>query len=141
MIVLRPSGPQDLNAIWQINAKWIKPQEPEWELQKVLNKAKTWVAEDNGTIIGSLVGKIKFDMPYVHSVSVEDNYRNQGVATKLFIAFESGFGGDAYWLQTHVNNPAQKLYFDLGYRVGSVDLNFYGKGEHALCMYKGPFPK
>jgi hypothetical protein len=35
-----------------------------------------------------------------------------------------------------VENPSQKLYFDLGYRVSKFEPNLYGPGKHGLRMDK-----
>jgi ribosomal protein S18 acetylase RimI-like enzyme len=142
-MIIRPAVDEcDFASINLLNSLYITPVEPEVSIMAVLHRAGTraWLAVDGDFIVGALVGKMKFDIPYVHSVSVQKDHRGRGIATELFNTFEEGFKTEAtnvgYWLQVKFNNPAQKLYFDLGYRVESVDENFYGPGVHALCMYK-----
>lgn len=145
MVTIRPSGLQDLDVIYRLNDAFIHPNQSKDCLQSVLSRGKAWVAEDT-EVIGAIVGKIKYDVPYVHSIAVDSRRRGQGIATLLFAAFEKEFSNypklnnENYWLQVNINNPAQKLYFDLGYRAGGIDTNFYGEREHAICMYKGPQP-
>ena len=119
---------------------------PELLLSAEIEKGQTWVAVKNDIVIGYLIGKIKHGVPYVYAITVAYTHREQGIATKLFEEFEKGFGGlqkpenKRFWLQVADDNPAQKLYFDLGYRVGYVDEDFYGMTKHALCMYKSKRP-
>jgi ribosomal protein S18 acetylase RimI-like enzyme len=37
-------------------------------------------------------------------------------------------------LQTRADNPAQKLYFDLGFRVSGFQKHLYGDGKHGVEM-------
>jgi ribosomal protein S18 acetylase RimI-like enzyme len=140
MITIRPSGLQDINEIWKLNSAWVSPKEPKSNLEAVLAtpSSKAWVAVDDGAVVAALVGKLKLGLPYIHSVVTASTHRGKGIATHLFDQFEKAYPGDNYWLQAHFNNAAQKLYFDLGYRVKSIDMDFYGRNHHALCMYKGP---
>lgn len=37
-------------------------------------------------------------------------------------------------LHVHVDNPAQKLYYDSGFRVYDLETSYYGPGQTALSM-------
>jgi ribosomal protein S18 acetylase RimI-like enzyme len=142
MVILRKAVDDDIQGIWDLNAL-IRPREPITTLKAVFSQPETvaWVMIDNFRVVGALVGKTKFSLPYIHSIAVEPSYRRQRWASKLVNEFELHFsrkGKGNYWLQVRHDNPAQKLYFDLGYRVESVDENFYGPELHGLCMYKRP---
>jgi ribosomal protein S18 acetylase RimI-like enzyme len=98
-----------------------------------------WVYEMlNNEVIGYLLSE-KLSTPYLSQVAVLDRYRKLGVATKLINKFESHYeskGNDSVWLQVKVENPSQKLYFDLGYRVTKFESNLYGHEKHGLRMDK-----
>lgn len=145
-MLIRKYTDEDFKQIFiidQLSHEW---PTPELLLMSQAEKGQTWVAEDNGTIVGFLIGKIKHELPYIYDVAVMYTHRKQGIATKLFEVFEKTFGefqkpeNSLFWLQVEANNPAQKLYFDLGYRVTLVDENMYGNGRHGLCMYKSARP-
>jgi len=144
--MVRDYKEEDFASIRSIDELSFVDPEPEWFLKKAIEKGKAWVFEEDGKIQGFLVGKIKHDSPYVHNVVVKKEFRNKGIAAALFSKFEEHYGAaqkpenKMFWLQVNCNNPAQKLYFDLGYRICSVDENYYGSGEHALCMYKSARP-
>ena len=140
--MVRDYKEEDFASIWAINVESFPKYEPEWFLKDAMKKGKTWVLELGGEIIGFIVGKIKHGMPYIHNVAVKREYRNVGAASKLVSKFEEYYNSirkskhKRFWLQVNSNNPAQKLYFDLGFRVYCIDDNYYGEGEHAICMMK-----
>ena len=144
--MVRDYKAEDFDSIWAINTSSFPNYEPKWFIQDAIKIGKTWVYEIDGKVVGFLIGKLKYDMPYVHNVAVSKESRNKGVATALFSKFEEYYTATqkpenkSLWLQVNYNNPAQKLYFDLGYRTGFVDENYYGNGQHALCMYKSTRP-
>ena len=144
--MVRDYKEEDFDSIWKINVDSFPKTEPEWFLSEAMNSGKTWVFELDGNIVGFIVGKVKNKTSYIHNVAVDKEFRNIGIASALVSEFERYYGATQksevkkFWLQVNHKNPAQKLYFDLGYRVGFVDENYYGKGEHAICMYKSSKP-
>jgi len=137
---------QDFARVMEINnASYDFPPDKAYVLKEI-ESGKCWVAEENGTVIGFIIGKLKNQLPYINNVAVDKAHRSKGIATKLIKQFESAYElvqkpeNKFLWLQVETNNPAQKLYFDLGYRVHWVDENYYGQGKHALCMYKSARP-
>lgn len=108
------------------------------EFQRVLRNP-AWVSVDRGRIAASLMSEIAKDQPYIWSVATAPSHRGQGLATALIKEFETHYKTVGYtrpWLHVRVENPAQKLYFDLGYRVASFEPNIYGMHEHGLTMRK-----
>ncbi len=102
-----------------------------------------WVYENTSKVEGYLVSSVSKGTPYIYSVSTNPLHRGKGIATVLIKEFEKYYTDQGYqkaWLQTRVENPAQKLYFDLGYRVTSVEPNIYGIGSHGLVMRKKLIP-
>src|SRR6185437_9422285 len=137
---------QDFAKVMEINDKYQDVPAPKSFVLESIEKGHAWVSEENGEVIGFIIGKIKHGAAYINNVTVEPAHRGKGIATKLIKQFESVYGMNQkpenifFWLQVDANNPAQKLYFDLGYRVYSVDENYYGKGKHAICMAKSARP-
>ncbi len=105
----------------------------------VLRKNPCWVTEESGLIAGCLLSEISNGQPYIWSVCVDPTHRGKGLATTLIQTFEKHYAATEYkqpWLHVRVDNPAQKLYFDLGYRVSSFERNIYAAGVHGLTMRK-----
>lgn len=107
---------------------------------EILWKHPAWVWDENG-IQAVLVSQIDQDNPYIWSVSTRSTHRGRGIATLLLNEFEKYYrahreGYTCLWLHTRVENPAQKLYFNLGYRVTAVVPNLYAVGQHGLTMKK-----
>jgi ribosomal protein S18 acetylase RimI-like enzyme len=135
-MLIREYTPKDIPAIFKINRLCHKNYQPNIQLLESIHDGQLWVAEVEGVIAGFLLS-IYRDGPYVYNVAVLPQYRNKGIASKLFETFElenKEFG--FYYLYVDYRNPAQKLYFDLGYRVTSIKKDFYGKSENALVMVK-----
>jgi ribosomal protein S18 acetylase RimI-like enzyme len=135
MIIVRESGMQDLPAIFSINKQCHAKPQPEDALQAVMFRGKTWVAEVNGEVVGFLIAYLK-GLPYIFNVAVLPQYRGKGFATELFKRFQQFYRQPTSYLEVDSGNPAQKLYFDLGYRVTEVRRNYYGPEQDALVMVK-----
>jgi ribosomal protein S18 acetylase RimI-like enzyme len=106
---------------------------------KAVSKFPTWITEDSGKVTASLVSEVSKGTPYIWSVATDPAYRGKGLATALIKEFEKYYIAQDYgraWLHTRVDNPAQKLYFDLGYRVASLEPNLYAPHIHGLIMRK-----
>jgi ribosomal protein S18 acetylase RimI-like enzyme len=133
---VREFNRSDLKAVLEINKACHSKPQPDEQLMEIIDKGDTWVAEVDGKIVGMLIA-IYREGPYVFNTAVLPEYRNQGIASALFKQFETYFKPDGfYYLYVDSNNPAQKLYFDLGYRIINIKKDFYGKGENALIMVK-----
>ena len=135
--MIRRIKPSDYKAIYSINQRCHRIYEPNIDLLYKLQTGFTWVAEENGKVMGFLISRIVEDkLANIYNVSVLPEYRGQGIATALFKECHEFYRGNSLCLHVNVNNPAQKLYFDLGYRVLSIKENFYGDGENAIHMCK-----
>jgi ribosomal protein S18 acetylase RimI-like enzyme len=79
----------------------------------------------------------KFGEPYIWAIATDPLYRGKGLASSLLDEIAEyvqrnhlhGIG-----LTTQCDNPAQKLYFDKGYRVRRVLSGYYGLGSDGLFM-------
>jgi ribosomal protein S18 acetylase RimI-like enzyme len=138
--LIRRVEENDLDQLWALNAECypeddflVRPA-----FNKVLRDYPGWVYVDNG-IAAMLASEVSGGQPYVWSVATSPTHRGKGLATLLIKQFEKHYksaGYDRAWLHVRVENPAQKLYFDLGYRVASFEANIYGPRLHGLVMRK-----
>jgi ribosomal protein S18 acetylase RimI-like enzyme len=79
------------------------------------------------------------DVPYIYSIAVARDMRGYGIATKLIAEAEHWHKQAGYrkiWLKTTIENPAQTLYFKLGYRISEYDPQLYGPGLPGIVMTK-----
>jgi len=137
---------KDASAIYTINTMSHEKPEPNISLLTQIEGpyAETWVSELDNKVVGFLITRQTITGPSimnnafnVYNVAVDQQYRNKGIASELFKAFEEQYKGKGYaYLHVDAQNPAQKLYFDLGYRVKDIVPGFYGDKTIALKMYK-----
>jgi len=145
-MVIRDYEPSDFPFIMEIEKNTQEFPAPQEFVLTSIEIGRAWVAVEGDDIVGFIIGKLKHGIPYANNVAVSKDHRNKGIATKLFAKFEEYFGSSQksenkmFWLQVYANNPAQKLYFDLGYRVSWIDEHYYGDCKHALNMYKSVRP-
>lgn len=81
------------------------------------------VAEDNGQIIGSIFGeKIKAGGAMLWMFAVDKNYRNAGIGTKLFSAFEKNCHRyNVTWIILYApveNEDTKRFYKNKGFDLG-----------------------
>lgn len=142
----------DFHSVIEVSRQAFEHPDPIEYTQRSIENGRVWVAVSDEVnvqnpagvenVVGFLISKLKNSTPYVNSVAVLPAFRGKGIAKKLFEKFEEFYGLQQksevkiFWLQVRTNNPAQKLYFDLGYRVTGFDEHYYGQNEHALCMHK-----
>jgi len=93
---------------------------------------------DEGFPIGFAIVQTDCINPYLWSLAVDPAYRGRGIGGNLLIEVIEYFTPRATEITLHVkpDNPAQKLYFDHGFRVQSVIRDWYGKEGNALYMWQ-----
>lgn len=137
--MIRPSGIEDFKGLRTLNDEcYVSDEVTDYTFKSILSNP-TWVVEDRGRIVASLMSEIADGQPYIWSVATAASHRGRGLATALINEFEKHYqaaGYDRAWLHVRVENPAQKLYFDLGYRVASFEANIYARAQHGLTMRK-----
>lgn len=139
-MVIRLAKPDDIASLGAITQA-LYPGDA-WDnagYHKVVNKYPTWIVDDKGTVAAALISEVSKGSPYIWSIATDPAYRGKGLATALIKEFEKHYLAQGYersWLNVKVTNPAQKLYFDLGYRVSSFEPNLYGPHDHGLVMRK-----
>lgn len=97
---------------------WLKSQLP--EVQKDLD---FWIAWSDDKMAGFLASQPDGGFAHIENLAVLSAYRGQGVATKLIEACCKYFkhkGLKKSSLHVYVENPAQTLYFKLGFRPFSI---------------------
>lgn len=102
-------------------------------------KNNVWVAEEDGKIVGFLLANERGNKGQIETVDIPKAARRRGIASELIKVCEKGFqerGRTEVTLEVHVENPAQLLYFNLGYRVVGFRRHYYGLHCHALTMTK-----
>lgn len=115
---------------------------PAFFLKQEFNRGTIFVMTEpppSQTIIAYAILGEKNGEPYIWSIATREKYRGRGCAGLLLDEIENfvkyilkdatGIG-----LMTNVNNPAQKLYFDKGYRILKHQPNYYGSGINGLYM-------
>ena len=141
-MAIRDYKESDFHSVIEVSRQAFEHPDPIEYTQRSIENGRVWVAIEDDEVVGFLISKLKNSTPYVNSVAVLPAFRGKGIAKKLFEKFEEFYGFQQksevkiFWLQVRTNNPAQKLYFDLGYRVTGFDEHYYGQNEHALCMHK-----
>lgn len=138
---VRPYSSPDYHKVFKIYRESFGPEFTERLLKDHLFTSDfVWVAEmPNGDVVGYLLAECTDGVPYLSQVAVDSAWRHRGYASELVKVFEKHYekqACDSVWLQVKVENPSQKLYFDLGYRVTKFESNLYGPGKHGLRMEK-----
>lgn len=109
------------------------------DLANGLADGDVWVCVYDGEVVGYVLVEIEKDTGHIISLNVDPTYRRKGFATALMGAAESHCRKQKVkklQLEVHVDNPAQLLYFNLGYRPSGFEEGYYGNGDNALVMSK-----
>lgn len=98
-----------------------------------------WVAYIGTKIVGFLLAGEENSKANIETVNIPKVQRRKGIASKLIAACErdmSRRGFKDIKLEVWTENPAQMLYFTLGYRVNGFKRNYYRLHAHAISMAK-----
>lgn len=98
-----------------------------------------WVAYIGTRIAGFLIAANEGSKINIETCNVSRLHRRKGVATRLIAACEKTVkerGHKDMKLEVYTENPAQILYFQLGYRVCGFKRNYYGMKLHGVSMSK-----
>lgn len=134
---VRPYEVGDFATVSHIDGACHPWHTPDDVLSREIEEGRTWVHGNRLEITGFLIAKYKQRMPYVYNVAILPTFRKRGYATDLLTVFHNHFAAyDQTWLQVDANNPAQKLYFDLGYRTRRIERGLYGPETYGLDMYR-----
>ena len=132
--------PQDAKIVWGIEKKCFK-KDNRYTLSAIrdlIKEGAIWILEVAHFPIGFAVIEYRTDFIYIASLDILPKFRGCGYGSNLmeWAEFAAGFKHRKIKLHVSVDNAAQKLYYDLGYRVQGVVKSYYGKGKNALLMEK-----
>jgi ribosomal protein S18 acetylase RimI-like enzyme len=98
-----------------------------------------WVAYIGARIAGFLIAAVENGKINIETCNVSRVHRRKGIASRLIAACEKAVKARGFKdmkLEVFTENPAQVLYFSLGYRVCGFKRNYYGLKKHAVSMAK-----
>lgn len=98
-----------------------------------------WVAYIGNKIGGFLLAGEENRKANIETVNIPKIHRRKGIASKLISVCEQDIkkrGFKEIKLEVWTENPAQILYFQLGYRVSGFKRNYYKLRAHAISMTK-----
>ena len=142
--LLRPATHTDMHAIWQIDAKVFgEDVYPAFFFRQAMD---LWpelllVAEYEGHLVGYVLGGFgqERSQGWVLSLAVLPEARGFGLAERMMRQMETNMEGlQISELQLTVDpaNPAQRLYYRIGYQLVEEVADYFGPGEDRLVLVK-----
>jgi ribosomal-protein-alanine N-acetyltransferase len=102
--------------------------------------ATALAAFDGSRMAGFIIGYTSRGIGFIYTLDVHPDYRKRGVGTMLIRALEDRLcsqGAVRVRLEAALDNPeAQALYRRAGYCEGGLIRDYYGRGRHAVRMWK-----
>lgn len=96
--------------------------------------------EPQAKILGFIIGYASGTAGAVYTLDVHPLYRRLGIAKALIAALEKELkaeGAKAVRLEAALEKPeTMELYRKAGYRERELVRNYYGRGKHAVRMWK-----
>lgn len=96
--------------------------------------------EPEERILGFIIGYNSGNAGAIYTLDVHTSYRRKGIGIELLLALEKklfGMGARAVRLEAALEKPeALQLYRKAGYRERELIRNYYGRGCHAVRMWK-----
>lgn len=141
MTIRQGYNPDDLSRLYEIE-KVCFTRIFRWSKEDFVDALKTgnvWVLEDENQIAGFAICEMDGGIVHVVTVDVDPAFRRKGFGEALMGAAETYYrkkGIKKMSLEVHVDNPAQMLYFKLGYRVVGVKEGYYANGSMGITMTK-----
>jgi ribosomal protein S18 acetylase RimI-like enzyme len=144
-MLLRSYRSSDLETLYQIDQACFPPavSYSRQELSEFITdqKSETWVAEEDGKIVGFLVAdRQRPRLIHIITIDVAAEWRRQGVGTLLMDAAETAArrqDSRLIYLETSAQNvSAQRFYLQRGYEKCQVISRYYGNGDAAWVMVK-----
>lgn len=144
MIEYRKANVHDAINLSNMEIKYFKnPWTKEQFMYEILENefSTTLVAYDGNKLVGFLVYWILFDNGQICNICVENEYRNQGIASVLFDKADKAFKENQCFsitLEVRVSNVAAiSLYEKRGFSKVCIKKGYYQDGEDAYYMMKG----
>ncbi len=142
--VLRVARHTDMHAIWQIDVNVFgEDVYPGFFFRQAMD---LWpelllVAELDGKLLGYALGGLGQDRSqgWLLSLAVLPEARGFGLAERMMLQVEQSLltlGIERVRLTVDPANPAQRLYFRLGYQQLAKERDYFGPGEDRLLLEK-----
>jgi len=141
MLITRGYKPEDINRLYELE-KLCFTRAFRWRKEDLVAALKTddiWVGVYDDKIVGYVLVEGEGETGHIISLNVDPNYRRRGFGEALMGAAEAYYlkkGIKKMKLEVHVDNPAQILYFKMGYRTVGVQEGYYANGSSAIVMTK-----
>ena len=140
---IRRAEPRDLAQIVQIEGLCFPDEAafPPRMFAYLIRYAVSMVAcQPEKKVLGFVMGYASGKAGAVYTLDVHPDYRRMGLGLKLIFALETQLGllgAETIRLEAASENPeAVALYKKAGYQERELVRNYYGRGKHALRMYK-----
>jgi ribosomal-protein-alanine N-acetyltransferase len=141
-MIIRRANPSDLSRIVEIEGLCF-PEEtafPPGMFAYLIRYAITLVALEDDIIAGFIIGFASGGTGFIYTLDVHPDYRRKGIGLMLISALEEmlrAVRAKRIRLEAALNNPAAlALYRKAGYREREMLRNYYGRGKHAVRMWK-----
>ena len=142
--MIRPAESHDVEALHTLLKDTIvgtHPSNSEWIRDHLTSRSSIIIVdEEEGELLGAVVGMVVLDEAEIHDVAVRPRARRQGRADRLLLAFEQrvmAMGVCATFLEVRTTNePAIKLYLKAGFCSQQTRPRYYPDGEDALIFRK-----
>src|SRR5579862_4477818 len=129
-VTIREMSPSDISAVSSILRD--SAEASHWTHESILESARTgiaWVAEQEGRVIGFLIGRGVADEFEILNLAVAKSHRRRGVATQLLetmTARQQRTGARRAYLEVQASNePAIALYIHHGFRQNGRRVRYY----------------
>jgi len=97
-------------------------------------------SEPEAKVLGFIMGYTSGKAGAVYTLDVHPSYRRKGIGSKLLQSLGeklSQLGAQAIRLEAALDKPgAVELYRKAGYQERELVRNYYGRGNHAVRMWK-----
>jgi len=96
--------------------------------------------EPEKKVLGFVMGYTSGKAGAVYTLDVHPSYRRKGIGSELILALEKKLallGAQSIRLEAALEKPeAVELYRKAGYQERELVRNYYGRGNHAVRMWK-----
>ena len=140
---IRKAEPKDLPQMVQIESLCFPDDTafPPGMFAYLIRYAVAIVAcEPEDQILGFIIGYNSGNAGAVYTLDVHTGYRRRGIGIELLLSLEkrlARMGARAIRLEASLEKPeAIELYRKAGYREREIVRNYYGRGCHAVRMWK-----
>lgn len=132
---IRPYTAADFHQVLALNdATFVGDQRPPaTTLQEMISVSDIWIAEEEDKpLLGFMIVRPMGDGAYLWQMSVHPGMQKRGIGGNMLREVIQYYTAKKYKhvrLHVHYDNPAQKLYFDYGFRVYDIARGYYSNED------------